>query len=58
MMSITNPIAIGMKTVWIDSEYILEKEFTKLIHMNPSTVLYLTINLVESYHSCVCGTLT
>ena len=35
MMSMADPIAIGVETLSIDSECSLEKEFTKLIRMNP-----------------------
>ena len=35
MMSMTNPIAIGVETLRIDSRYTLEKEFTKVIRMIP-----------------------
>ena len=35
MMSMTDPIAINVETLRIDSEYSLEKEFTELIRMNP-----------------------
>ena len=35
MMSMADPIAIGVETLRIDSECSLEKEFTELIHMNP-----------------------
>ena len=35
MMSMADPIAIGVETIRIDSECSLEKEFTELIHMNP-----------------------
>ena len=35
MMSMTDPIAIGVDTQRIDSGYSLEKEFTELIRMNP-----------------------
>ena len=35
MMSMVDPVAIGVKTLRIDSECSLEKEFTKLIRMNP-----------------------
>ena len=35
MMSMVDPIAIGMKTLRIDSGCSLEKYFTKLIRMNP-----------------------
>ena len=51
-------IAINMKTLKIDSECSLEKEFTKLICMNPKMVLYLTVNQVYSCQDCVCGPLT
>ena len=58
MMSMTNPIAIGVDTLWIDSGCFLEKEFTELIRMNPLMVLYLIVNQVYSCHGCVCGPLT
>ena len=35
MMSMTDPIAIGVETRRIDSGFSLEKEFTELIRMNP-----------------------
>ena len=35
MMSMTNPIAIGVETLTIDSGCSLEKEFTESIRMNP-----------------------
>ena len=35
MISIADPIAIGVETLRIDSGCSLEKEFTELIHMNP-----------------------
>ena len=35
MMSIADLIAIGVKTLRIDSGCSLEKEFTELIRMNP-----------------------
>ena len=35
MMSMTDPIGIGMETLRIDSGCSLEKEFTELIRMNP-----------------------
>ena len=54
----TDPIAIGVETLRIDSGCSLEKEFTQLIRMNPSMVLYLTVNQVDSCHDCVCGPLT
>ena len=58
MMSMADPIAIGVESLRIDSRCSLEKEFTKLIRMNPLMVLYLTINQVDSCHGCVCGPLT
>ena len=35
MMSMADPIAIGVETLRIDSVCSLEKEFIELIHMNP-----------------------
>ena len=35
MMSMTNPVAIGVETLRTDSGCSLEKEFTELIYMNP-----------------------
>ena len=35
MMSMADPIAIGVETLRIYSEYSLEKEFTELICINP-----------------------
>ena len=35
MMSMVDPIAIGVETLRIDSGCSLEKEFTELIRMNP-----------------------
>ena len=35
MMSMTDPIAIGVETLRIDSGCSLEKEFNELICMNP-----------------------
>ena len=58
MMSITDLIAIGVKTLMIDSGCSLEKEFTELICMNPLMILYLTINQFDSCHGCVYGSLT
>ena len=57
-MSMSDPIAIGVETLRIDSGYSLEKEFTELIPINPWMVLYLTVNQVDSRHGCVCGPLT
>ena len=58
MMSMADPIAIGVETLRIDSGCSLEKEFTELICMNPWMVLYLTVNQVDLCHDCVCGPLT
>ena len=58
MMSMVDPITIDVETPRIDSECSLEKEFIKLIHMNLSMILYLTINQVYSYHGFVHGPLT
>ena len=58
MMSMVDPIAIGVETLRIDSGCSLEKDFTELIRMNPCMVLYLTVNQVDSCHGCVCGSLT
>ena len=35
MMSMADPIALGVEILRIDSGCSLEKEFTELIHMNP-----------------------
>ena len=58
MMSMADPIAIGVETLRIDSGCSLEKEFTELIRMNPLMVLYLTVNQVDSCHGCVSDLLT
>ena len=58
LMSMADPIAIGVETLRIDSGCSLGKEFTELILMNPWMVLYLTVNQVDSCHDCVCGPLT
>ena len=34
------------------------KEFTELIHMNPSIVLYINVNQVDSCLGFVCDPLT
>ena len=49
MMSIVDLIAIGVETLMIDSWCSLEKEFTKLMCMNPGIVLYITVNQVENH---------
>ena len=58
MMSMADPVAISVETPRIDSGCSLDKDFTKLIHMNPRIVLYLTVNQVDSCHGCVRGPLT
>ena len=58
MMSMADPIAIGVETLRIDSGCSLEKEFTELILINSGMVLYLTVNQVDSCYDCVCGPLT
>ena len=35
MMSMVDPVAIGVEILRIDSGWSLKKEFTELIHMNP-----------------------
>ena len=55
MMSMADPVAINVETPKIDFECSLEKEFTKLIRMNPCMVLHLTVNQVDSCHGCVCA---
>ena len=35
LMSMADPIAIGVETLRIDNRCSLEKEFTELIHINP-----------------------
>ena len=42
-------VAIGLETPRINSMYFLEKEFTKLKHMNRIMVLYININKIEWY---------
>ena len=58
MMSMADTIIIYIETLRVDSGCSLEKEFTKLIRMNPGIVLYLTVNQVDSCYSYVCGPLT
>ena len=41
IMSMVDPIAIGVETLRLDSGCSLEKEFTELICMNPRMVIYL-----------------
>ena len=58
MMSMADPVAIGVEILNIDSCCSLEKEFTELIHINPGMILYLTINQVDSCQNCVYDLLT
>ena len=58
MMSIVNPVAIGVETPRIDNECSLEKEFTELIRMNSLMVLCQIVHQVDSCHSCVRDPLT
>ena len=57
MMIMANPVDIGVETLKIDSGCSFDKEFIELIYMNPWTMLCLTVNQVDSCHSCVCGPL-
>ena len=47
MISVANIVVISVETLRIDIGCYLEKEFIELIHMNPWTVLYLTINQID-----------
>ena len=44
MMSVIDPVVIGLKMPKIDNMYFLTKNFIKLISMNPQMILYQTIN--------------
>ena len=44
LMSTADLVAIGVKTLWIDSGSSLEKEFNELTRMNLLIVLYLIVN--------------
>ena len=61
MMSMTNPMTnsttINLETLRIDSGHFLE-ESIKLIRMNLSMVLYITVKQVDSCYNCVCSHLT
>ena len=46
MMSMIDFVAISVETLKIDTGCSLEKEFTKLIHMNPLMVF------IPNYQSC------
>ena len=58
MMSIANHVAIVIETPMINSGWSLEKEFTKLICMNPLMVLCQSVNHVDSCRDYVHGPLT
>ena len=58
MISMVDLIAIDVEILRIDSGWSFEKEFTELIRMNPSMVLYVIANQVDSCHACLCGPLT
>ena len=45
IMSTTNGVTIGVKTLRIDSGCSLEKEFIELIHMNPLMVIITNYRL-------------
>ena len=53
MISMVDPIAINVERPIIDIGYNLDKEFIELISMNPSMILNLVINQIDSYHICV-----
>ena len=42
MMSMVDPVDVNVDTLTIDSWCSLEKQFTELIHMNPSMVIIPT----------------
>ena len=58
MMSMDDPVAIGVETPRMDRGCSLEKEFTELISINPLMVLCQIVNHVDSCHGCVRGPLT
>ena len=58
MISMADPVAIGMERLSINSGCFLEDESTQFIRMNPQIELYLTVNQVYSCPGCVCGPLT
>ena len=57
-MNMADLVAISVATPKIDSGCSWEKEFTKLIRMNPLMVLCQTVNQVYSCHGCARGLLT
>ena len=58
MMSMDDPVAIGVETPRMDGGYSLEKEFTELIRINPLMILCQIVNQVDSCHGCARGPLT
>ena len=58
MMSMSDLVAISVENLGIDSGYSLEKDFTKLICMNPLIVLYRIVNEGDSCHNYIYGPLT
>ena len=48
MMSMADPRAIDIETLYLDCGGSLEKASIELIHMNPLIVLYLTSNKVDA----------
>ena len=57
MMSMANHMDISVEIPRIDSGCYLEKEFIKLIYMNPQRILYLNFNQIDLCHGCVRGLL-
>ena len=57
-MSMVDLVVINLKTPRIDSRCFLDKEFTKLIYINPEIVLYLIANQDNLFHGSVYGRLT
>ena len=55
-MNMVDLVAIGVKTLRLDSGCSLEKNFTKLIDINPLILLCQNVNQVDSCHSCVRDT--
>ena len=58
MMSMVDSVTIGIETPMIDSGCSLDKEFTKLIRMNPWILFYQIVNQIDSCYGYVHGPLT
>ena len=58
MMSMVDPITIGVETLRMNIGCSLEKEFTELIRMNPLMILYPIVNHVDLCHGFVCDPFT